>query len=109
MANTPITIMAAATTAGGTTAYSFDGGVTVGGSTGSTIQTVCVYGTFGGADATHQISPDAGTTWIAIDTVNAYATANKCYNIEARSGASYRILIGGTPTTSTTISAKAFV
>ena len=104
-----ISIMNGATTAGGYGVYNFDGGKGAVYSTASTIQTVCVYGTFGGATATHEISPDAGTTWIPIDVTNAYATANKAYNIEARSGATYRINVGGTPTTATSLSAKAFV
>lgn len=107
MSNTPITIMSALTT-GASTAYNFDGGVSVGGLTGATIQTVAVYGTFGGATATHQMSPDEGTTWIDIDTLEAVATANKVYNVEARSCATYRISLTST-TTGTTLNAKAFV
>lgn len=110
MSNTPITIMAyTASTTGVSSAYSFDGGTSRGGVTASTIQTICVYGTFAGAACTHQISPDAGTTWIAIDTTNAYATQNKCYNIEARSGATYRIAVTSAGNSTTTITAKAFV
>jgi len=98
-----------ALTTGASSAYSFNGGTTEGGSTASTIHTVAIYGTWDSATATHQMSPDGGTTWINIDTTNAAATANKVYNIEARSGATYRISVANVGSTGTSLTAKAFV
>ena len=101
--------IASALTTGASAAYEFDGGLSVPGAYSPTVHTVCVYGTFGGATVQHQISPDGGTTWIAIDTVNAQATANAVYNIEARQDATYRVSITAGATTNTSINAKAFI
>ena len=101
--------IANALTTGASAAYEFDGGLSQPGAYSPTVHTVCVYGTFGGATLQHQISPDGGTTWIAIDATNAQATAAKAYNIEARQDATYRVSIISGATTGTSINAKAFI
>ena len=69
------------------------------------VQTIVCYGTWDGATVTLEVTPDAGTTWVVVDSTNGVLTANGAFNFEAAAGFSYRLAIssaGG----STSISAK---
>ena len=60
-----------------------------------TLNTCVIYGTWDGATATLEISPDDGTTWIVVDAINATLTANGAFDFMAAAGFLYRIAISG--------------